>query len=64
MASIGRGLDDLGNVRVANIYRGANYATHAQDMLVISSVPEPATLAIMGIGILIGTRGWRRRPTR
>jgi hypothetical protein len=62
MALVGWELDYIGNVRVANLYRGANYATHAQDMLTIVNVPEPATLLIMGVGLLLATRG-RRRPT-
>lgn len=64
MAAIGWGLDYIGGVRVANLYRGANYATHAQDMLTISSVPEPATLLLMGVGILLSTRGRVRRTSR
>ena len=63
MAAIGWGTNYLGNVRVANLYRGANYATFAQDMLVTTSVPEPATLLLMGIGLLIGTRGRIRRTS-
>jgi hypothetical protein len=63
MAAIGWGADYLGNVRVANLYRGANYATFAQDMLVTTSVPEPATLLLMGLGLLIGTRGRIRRTS-
>jgi len=61
MAAIGWGRDFIGDVRVANLYRGANYATYAQDMLVMSNVPEPATLFLMGIGLLTGTRMYRRR---
>jgi hypothetical protein len=61
MLALGWGLNHIGNVRVANIYRGTNYATHAQDMLTIASVPEPATLFVMGVGLLIATWG-RRRP--
>jgi PEP-CTERM motif len=64
MASIGWGLDHIADVRVANLYRGANYGTHAQDMLVISSVPEPATLLLMGLGMLLGTRGRGRGAAR
>ena len=63
MAAIGWGANYIGNVRVANLYRGANYATFAQDMLVTTSVPEPATLLLMGIGLLIGTRGRIRRTS-
>ncbi len=61
MAAIGWGSDHIGNVRVANLYRGTNYATHAQDMLTIVNVPEPATLLVMGVGLLVATWG-RRRP--
>lgn len=61
MTSIGWGLDQLGNVRVANLYRGTDYATHAQDMLTIVDVSEPATLLVMGVGLLLATWG-RRRP--
>jgi hypothetical protein len=60
MVAAGWGSTFIGDVRVANIYRGANYATHAQDMLVLSSVPEPTTLLVMGIGLLIGSRKLRR----
>ncbi len=60
MAAIGWGLDDLGSVRVANLYRGAGYATHAQDMLVM--VPEPGTLLLTGLGALLVGRA-RRRST-
>jgi hypothetical protein len=64
MAIIGWGLDHIGNVRVANLYRGTNYATHAQDMLTIIDVPEPATLFVMGVGLLLATWGRRRPATR
>lgn len=60
MASIGWALDDIGNVRVANLYRGPDYATHAQDMLVM--VPEPGTLLLTGLGALVV--GVRRRQRR
>lgn len=63
MAVIGWGLDHIGNVRVANLYRGANYATHAQDMLTIVDVPEPASLMVMGVGLLVATWGRGRRRT-
>ena len=62
MAAIGWGLNDLGNVRVANLYRGANYATHAQDMLVM--VPEPGTLLMTGIGALLAAQARRRTRSR
>ena len=64
MSATGWGLNYLGNVRVANLYRGANYATHAQDMLTIVNVPEPATLLVMGVGLLLATWGRRRPATR
>lgn len=60
MQTIGWGLNDLGDVRVLNLYRGTNYATYAQDMLTISSVPEPATLLVMGMGLLFAARA--RKP--
>jgi hypothetical protein len=62
MAIVGWGLDHIGNVRVANLYRGTNFATHAQDMLTIVNVPEPASLMVMGVGLLVATWGRRRRP--
>jgi hypothetical protein len=52
MASRGWTDADLGNVRVANLYRGANFDTFAQDMLVL--VPEPATLLLLGLGLGLG----------
>ena len=58
MAAIGWGLNDLGDVRVANLYRGAGYSTHAQDMLVM--VPEPGTLLLTGIGALLAAQARRR----
>lgn len=58
MATLGWGLDDIGNVRVANLYRGAGFATHAQDMLVL--VPEPGTLLMAALGVLWAGRGRRR----
>jgi hypothetical protein len=51
MQSIGWGTNYIGNVRVLNLYRGAGYTTYAQDMLTISSVPEPGMLLLIGLGL-------------
>ena len=59
MLSIGWTDAALGNVRVANLYRGPNFETSAQDMLVL--VPEPGTLLLLGIGIGALTRFRPRR---
>jgi hypothetical protein len=61
MTAQGWGLDYLGDVRVANLYRGAGYQTYAQDMLIISSVPEPASAMFLGLGLLISARALKRR---
>lgn len=61
MASVNWGANYLGDVRVLNLYRGANYTTYAQDMLTISSVPEPGTLLMMSVGGLIAVRARRKR---
>lgn len=63
MAELAWGLDFTGTVHVANLFRGPDYSIHAQDMLTIARVPEPATLLLMGLGLLIGTHGRRRRRT-
>lgn len=64
MAELGWAADFTGTVHVANLYRGPDYGIHAQDMLTIARVPEPATLLLMGLGLLIGTHGRRRRNSR
>ena len=57
------GVDYLGGVQVANIYRGPNYTTFAQDMLVITRVPEPASVLLLGLGLLLASRGMKRRTS-
>jgi hypothetical protein len=57
------GANYLGGVQVANMYRGANYTTFAQDMLVITRVPEPASVLMLGLGLLLASRGMKRRTS-
>jgi hypothetical protein len=56
----------IGNVAVLNVYlydpsRQGGIGAEAQDQLTISSVPEPATLALMGVGMLGMTITRRRK---
>ena len=53
----------IGNVRVLNLYKDANYTQHAQDQLyMISAVPEVETYAMMLAGLgLMGTIVRRRK---
>lgn len=58
------GWTGLGGVQVLNLYRGANFATHAQDQLYITPVPEPETYVMLLAGL--GLMGFvaRRRQQR
>jgi hypothetical protein len=61
MQTIGWGANDIGAVRVLNLYRGTGYTTYAQDMLTIASVPEPGTMLLVGLGLGIAARARARR---
>jgi hypothetical protein len=54
--------DNLGayNVMAANLWSGQPGIGASQDLLVASPVPEPASMFLMGSG-LIGLAGWGRR---
>lgn len=58
------GWTSLGAVQVLNLYRGANFSTHAQDQLYINPVPEPETYVMLLAGL--GLMGFvaRRRQQR
>lgn len=58
------GWTSLNGVQVLNLYRGANFATHAQDQLYINPVPEPETYVMLLAGL--GLMGFvaRRRQQR
>jgi hypothetical protein len=67
MAAIGWGADYLGGVQVLNLWRGTNYATRAQDMLTwdgTTSVPEPASVLLLGIGGIAASAVSRRRRSK
>jgi PEP-CTERM motif len=57
----------LGNVQVLNLFRGANFDTHAQDQLYIAPIPEPETymMLLAGLGMMgfVARRRQRARST-
>jgi PEP-CTERM motif len=61
---MGWGTNDIGNVRVLNLYRGAGYTTYAQDMLTVTSVPEPGVVLMMGLGLGMAFHAGARRRVR
>jgi hypothetical protein len=64
MQAMGWGTNYIGNVRVLNLYRGAGYTTYAQDMLTVSSVPEPGVVLMMGLGLGMALHARARRRVR
>jgi hypothetical protein len=64
MARLGWSDTDLGNVRVAGMFRGADFNTPTQDMLVMVTVPEPASVLLLGIGIAVLGRFRTRRLSK
>lgn len=55
------GFSGIGDVRVLNLYGDTGFTQHRQDQLVLSSVPEAGTMALLGVGLLGVSVAIRRR---